>query len=73
MMPHRHWLHNYKPLTIFIHLANNIVVFSAGVWSVGFAPEVEGELVRHVEFSRVLHVPERGSNLLSVLYLARNH
>ncbi|KAI0755973.1 hypothetical protein BC629DRAFT_1254357, partial [Irpex lacteus] len=26
-----------------------------------------------VEFSRVLHVPELGSNLLSVLYLARNH
>ena len=28
---------------------------------------------RQVLFSRVLHVPELGSNLLSVLYLVRNH
>ena len=29
-------------------------------------------MMRKVEFSRVLHVPELGSNLLSVLYLVRN-
>jgi hypothetical protein len=73
MTPHRHWLRNYQPLTIPIRLANNTVVFAPGVVSVVFAPEVEGELVCHVEFSRVLHVPELGSNLLSVLYLAQNH
>jgi hypothetical protein len=73
MTPHKHWLCNYQPFTIFICLANNTVIFSADVGSVVFAPEVEEELVHHVEFSRVLHVPELGSNLLSVLYLARNH
>jgi hypothetical protein len=73
MIPHKHWLRNYQPLTISICLANNTVIFSEGVGSVVFAPEVEGELVRHVEFSRVLCVPELGSNLLSALYLAQNH
>ena len=73
MTPHKHWIHGYKPLVTPIRLANTTVVFSAGVGSVVFAPEVEGELVRHVEFSRVLHVPDLGSNLLSVLYLTRNH
>ena len=37
-----------------------------------FAPEIQGKSVRVVEFSRVLHVPELGSNLFSVLYLTRH-
>src|SRR5882762_2907232 len=34
-------------------------------------PEVEGQSLQAVEFSNVLHVPELGNNLLSVLYLTR--
>ncbi|KAI0340728.1 hypothetical protein BDW22DRAFT_1317826, partial [Trametopsis cervina] len=58
MTPHKHWLRNYKPLAVPICLANNTLVYSAGVGSVVFTPEVEVEYLRHVEFSRVLHVPD---------------
>jgi hypothetical protein len=69
MMLYKHWLHNYHSLTILIHLANNTIVLSAGVKLVVFAPEAEEQLIHHVKFSRVLHVPEVGSNLLlSVLF-----
>ena len=46
---------------------------SAGVGSLLFAPETKGGQLGRLLFSRVLHVPELGSNLLSVLYLVRNH
>ena len=68
MTPHKHWLRNYAPLRVAVRLANDDVVYSEGVGSVVFAPEGKREL----EFSRVLHVPELGSNLFSVLYLARH-
>lgn len=71
MTPHRGWLRNCTPCEIPVHLANHTIIFSQGIGSVVFAPEVRGEVVRSVEFTRVLHVPELGSNLLSVLYLAR--
>ena len=73
MTPHRSWLRHYTPLIMPIRLANNSVIYSAGVGSMVFAPEVEGDFLQHVEFSRVLHVPDLGSNLLSVLYLTRHH
>ena len=74
MTPHRHWLRDYKPLSIPIRLANNDIIYSAGVGSLLFAPEFKGGVKgRRVLFSRVLHVPNLGSNLLSVLYLVRNH
>ena len=69
MTPHLHWLHNYTPCRIPICLADNRVVYSAGVGSVVFQPEVEEKLLHPVEFSRVLHVPDLRNNLLSVLYL----
>lgn len=73
MMPHKHWLqlHNYTPMRITVRLANNQIIYSEGVGSVLLAPEVQGKLVQQVEFTRVLHVPRLGSNLLSVLFLAR--
>ena len=46
MTPHKHWLRNYTPLRIPVRLANNHIVYSEGVGSVVFAPEVKGELVR---------------------------
>ena len=71
MTPHKHWLRNYTPLRIPVRLANDQIVYSEGVGSVVFAPEVGGAAVREIELSRVLHVPDLGSNLLSVLYLTK--
>ena len=74
MTPHRHWLRDYTPHRVPVRLANNQIVYSAGLGSMLFVPEVEGKGTgRPVLFSRVLHVPELGSNLLSVLYLVRHH
>jgi len=71
MTPHRHWLHNYSPKRVPIKLADNTVVYSAGVGSVVFHPTLEGKRGRAVEFSNVLHVPKLRNNLLAVLYLTR--
>ena len=72
MTPHHHWLHNYTPHHIPITLANNTVVYSAGVGSVVFHSKIKGEVTRAVEFTHVLHVPDLHNNLLSVLYLTRH-
>src|SRR5882762_269847 len=71
MTPHRHWLRNYKPLRAPVRLANNTIVYSAGVGSVVFHPVIEGQSLQALEFTNVLHVPDLGNNLLSVLYLTR--
>ena len=71
MMPHHHWLHNYTSKCIPIKLADNTVIYSAGVGSVVFHPNLEGMRGRVVEFSNVLHVPHLHNNLLAVLYLTR--
>jgi len=71
MTPHRHWLRNYSPKCVPIKLADNTVVYSAGVGSVVFHPTLEGRRGRVVEFSNVLHVPKLRNNLLAVLYLTR--
>ena len=72
MTPHSHWIHNYTPFRTPIHLANNLIVYSAGVGSVRFIPVVRGKARRAVEFTRVLHVPDLRTNLLSILYLTRH-
>jgi len=72
MTPNRHWMHNYTPYCIPIRLADDTIVYSAGIGSVLFLPEVEGKKSdKIVEFTRVLHVPQLGTNLLAVLYLTR--
>jgi len=70
--PHRHWLRNYSPKRVPIKLADNSVVYSAGVGSVVFHPTLEGKRGRAVEFLNVLHVPQLRNNLLAVLYLTRH-
>ena len=72
MTPHRHWFKSYTHCRTPIRLANNIVIYSAGVGNVVFEPIVNGKQVGAVEFSRVLHVPDLRSNLLSCLYLTRH-
>src|SRR5258707_9158831 len=71
MTPHREWLRNYRPHRIPVHRADNTIVYSAGIGSVLFVPELEGRKRHPVKFSNVLHVPNLRNNLLSVLYLTR--
>src|SRR5258708_32759850 len=72
MTPHCHWFKSYSSHHIPICLADNSIVYSAGIGSVVFQPLVNGQSVRAVEFSRVLHVPDLRSTLLSCLYLAQH-
>jgi hypothetical protein len=72
MTPHHHWVQNYTPFCIPIKLADNTVVYSAGVGTVIFNPVVRGKIPRAVEFTRVLHVPQLQNNLLFCLYLTRH-
>jgi hypothetical protein len=71
MTPHHHWLCHYSPKCVPIKLADNTVVYSAGVGSVVFHPTLEGKRGRAVEFSNVLHIPQLRNNLFAVLYLTR--
>ena len=71
MTPHSHWIRNYTPFHTPIRLANDLIVYSAGMGSVRFAPMIRGKKARVVECTRVLHVPELRTNLLSILYLTR--
>lgn len=71
MTPHRSWVRNYTPNHIPIRLADNTVIYSAGVGTMVFQPVINGKETRAVEFTRVLHVPQLRNNLLSCLYLTR--
>ena len=71
MTPHRHWLRDYTPHRVPVRLANNSVVYSAGIGSVLFVPEINGNKLRSLQFTNVLHVPDLQNNLLSVLYLTQ--
>ena len=71
LTPHRHWLQDYKPCRIPVRLADHSVIYAAGIGTVAFDPILHGKQAPPVAFSRVLHVPELRSNLLSCLYLTR--
>jgi hypothetical protein len=66
MTPH-HWMHNYTPKHVPVKLADETIIYSAGIGSVFFEPEIEGRKTEAIEFTRVLHVPQLGNNLLAVL------
>jgi len=72
MTPHRHWFNSYTPCRIPIRLADNTVIYAAGQGSVVFQPTLRGRKAESLEFTRVLHVPDLRSNLLSCLYLTRH-
>ena len=69
MTPHRHWLRNYVPKRVPIKLADNKTVYSVGEGTVVFNPIINGQAVRPLGFSQVLHVPDLRNNLFSVLFL----
>src|SRR5437660_6369740 len=71
MTPHRHWLQNYKPKSVPIKLADNKIVYSAGIGEVLFIPLINGQKAQPLLFTSVLHVPDLRNNLLSVLFLAK--
>ncbi|OAX30614.1 hypothetical protein K503DRAFT_665882, partial [Rhizopogon vinicolor AM-OR11-026] len=54
----RHWLRNYAPKQVATKLADNNIVYSAGVGTVVFSTVINGKTVRAVGFTRVLHVPD---------------
>ena len=72
MTPHRHWVRNYSHLCIPIRLADNSIIYSAGVGTVVFNPVIDGKASQSVEFTRVLHVPLLQKNLLACLYLTKH-
>lgn len=43
-------------MRIPVCLAKNQIIYSEGVKTILFTPEVQGKLVQQVEFTRVLHV-----------------
>lgn len=71
MTPHRRWFRSYSPHIVPVRLANNQVIYSAGMGSVVFEPLIRGSTAPAVVFHDVLHVPQLGSNLLSVYHLTR--
>src|SRR5215469_5968469 len=71
MTPHKHWVRNYEPFVVPVRLADNTIIYSAGVGTVVFNPVIRGKPARSVEFTRVLHVPQLRNNLLSCLYLTK--
>ena len=71
MTPHRHWFNTYTPYKTPIRLANNHIVYSAGVGSVRFQAMINGKPGHCLNFQNVLHVPLLRNNLLAVLYLTR--
>src|SRR5260370_15652029 len=73
MTPNRHWFKSYKPCQIPVHLADNNVIYAAGMGSVVFTLVKNENVLRQIELSNVLHVPLLGNNLLSVLTLTRKH
>ena len=69
MMLHACWICNYTLFWTPICLANDLIVYSAGIGSVGFTLMIRGQKMWVVEFTKVLHVPDLRTNLLSILYL----
>ena len=43
MTPHRHWFHTYTPMCVPIRLADNTIIYSAGVGATRFEPVLDGK------------------------------
>ena len=71
MTPHRHWFRSYSPHVVPIQLADNSIIHSAGMGSVEFQPVIDGIPGHPVVLHDVLHVPNLGSNLLSLFHLTQ--
>ncbi|KZT14468.1 hypothetical protein NEOLEDRAFT_1049566, partial [Neolentinus lepideus HHB14362 ss-1] len=58
MTPHRHWFASYSPHIIPVRLANDTIIYTAGMGSVMFEPVLGGSKVPVVVLHDVLHVPQ---------------
>jgi transposase InsO family protein len=71
MTPHRSWFTSYRPHVVPIRVANDAIVYSAGVGDVVLTHT--NAALRPCRLSRVLHVPELQNNLFAVLHLTSHH
>jgi hypothetical protein len=71
MTPHRSWFTSYRPHVVPICVANDAIVYSAGVGDVILTPT--NASLRPCRLSRVLHVPELQNNLFAVLHVTSHH
>ncbi|KZT18482.1 hypothetical protein NEOLEDRAFT_1192446, partial [Neolentinus lepideus HHB14362 ss-1] len=58
MMPHRHWFASYSPHIIPVRLANDTIIYTAGMGSVMFEPVLGESKAPVVVLHDVLHVPQ---------------
>ncbi|KZV81402.1 hypothetical protein EXIGLDRAFT_582347, partial [Exidia glandulosa HHB12029] len=58
MTSNRSWFRTYLPYRVPIALADNHVIYSAGVGAVMFVPVLDGKEGDPVVFDDVLHVPD---------------
>ncbi|KZT17966.1 hypothetical protein NEOLEDRAFT_1184755 [Neolentinus lepideus HHB14362 ss-1] len=70
MTPHRHWFASYSPHIIPVRLANDTIIYTAGMGSVIFEPVLGGSKAPVVVLHDVLHVPQLGSNLFKLVFTA---
>jgi hypothetical protein len=71
MSPHCEWFIKYCPYRIPVHVANDAVVYSAGIGEVVLT--LVDPSLNPCCLTCVLYVPELQNNLLSVLHLVANH
>jgi hypothetical protein len=71
MTPHHLWFTSYCPHVVPICVANNAVVYSAGVGDVILTPTIAS--LCSCCLSCVLHVPDLQNNLFAVLHLTSHH
>jgi len=64
MTLNHHWFKSYKPCQIPVHLADNNVIYAAGMGLVVFILVKYENALRQIELSNVLHIPLLGNNLL---------
>jgi transposase InsO family protein len=71
MTLHRSWFTSYHPHIVPICVANDAIIYSAGVGDVVLTPT--NAALRPCHLSRVLHVPDLQNNLFAVLHLTSHH
>jgi len=69
MMPHQHWIQNYQLKQIPIRLADDTTIYSEGVGSMLFEPQISRKFGKTVVLYRVLHTLKIQNNLLSIINL----
>ena len=69
MTPHKHWVHDLKPMRVPIRLGDHSIIYSEGVGKVWFEPLLAGQPAPVLCLSSVLYVPRLKSNLLSITFL----